>query len=131
MDPSIKDRVVALQKSIETGDIEPTRYINPDRYIQHNVGIGDGLAAILALHNLLPRETTRATPIRAFQDGPFGFVHMNYDLWGPKVGFDIHRFEGEQSVEHWDNLQETPASLSPGGHSMVDGGAELADIEKT
>ncbi len=39
-----KQQVVELLKSLETGDSEPLAYINPDKYIQHNLAVGDGLA---------------------------------------------------------------------------------------
>jgi predicted SnoaL-like aldol condensation-catalyzing enzyme len=26
-----------------------------------------------------------------------------YDFFGPKVGFDVFRFENGEIVEHWDN----------------------------
>ena len=38
------------------------------------------------------------------------FLHTDYNFFGPKIGFDIFRFEDGKIVEHWDNLQETPAS---------------------
>jgi hypothetical protein len=38
-------------------------------------------------------------PLRAIQDGEFAAVHVEYDLWGPKAGFDIHRFEHGLIVE--------------------------------
>lgn len=39
------------------------------------------------------------------------------------VGFEVFRFEGDQTVEHWDNIQ---ARLGPNlsGHSMVSGEAK-------
>src|ERR1700694_580874 len=41
-----KQQVVELLKSIETGDSKPIAYINPDKYIQHNLAVGDGLAGL-------------------------------------------------------------------------------------
>ncbi len=41
---SNKVKVVELLNSIETGDQNPVGYINTDKYIQHNLGIADGLA---------------------------------------------------------------------------------------
>ena len=42
------------------------------------------------------------------------------------AGFDIFRFEGDQIVEHWDNLQPM-AAPNPSGRTMVDGATELAE----
>lgn len=36
-----KMQVIELLKSIETGVTEPVGYINPNKYIQHNVSVGD------------------------------------------------------------------------------------------
>ena len=44
-----KKESTALLKSIETGDSKPIDYINPDKYIQHNLSAADGLAGFGAL----------------------------------------------------------------------------------
>ena len=49
MEISNKQKVVALLKSIETGDTAPVSYINPEKYIQHNLAIANGLAGFGAL----------------------------------------------------------------------------------
>jgi hypothetical protein len=40
---SDKERVVEFLKSIETGDQAPLCYVDPGKYVQHNLNIGDGL----------------------------------------------------------------------------------------
>lgn len=125
-----KQKVVALLKSIETGASEPVAYINPNKYIQHNLAVGDGLAGFGAVLQALPKGSAKAHTVRAFQDGDFVFAHTEYDFFGPKIGFDIFRFEEGKIVEHWDNLQET-AKPNPSGHSMIDGTAEIKDLDKT
>lgn len=130
MEISNKQKVVALLKSIETGAIEPVRFINANKYIQHNLGVEDGLAGFGALLQALPPNTAKVNTVRAFQDGDFVFTHTDYNFFGPKIGFDIFRFEDGQIVEHWDNLQET-AKPNPSGHTMIDGATELKDLEKT
>ena len=37
---SKKEKVVALLKSIETGDTNPIAFINAEKYTQHNLAIG-------------------------------------------------------------------------------------------
>ncbi len=44
-----KQQVVALLKSIETGESQPMSVINPQYYTQHNLGAADGLAGVEAL----------------------------------------------------------------------------------
>lgn len=131
MEISNKDKVVALLKSIETGAQEPAGYINPDKYIQHNLGVEDGLAGFGALLQQVPPNSAKVNTIRAFKDGDFVFTQTDYNFFGPKIGFDIFRFENGKIVEHWDNLQETPANPNPSGNTMINGNTEVRDIEKT
>ena len=125
-----KQKVVSLLKAIETGATEPVGYINSNKYIQHNLGVADGLAGFGALLQALPPNSAKVNTVRSFQDGDFVFTHTDYNFFGPKIGFDIFRFEGGKIVEHWDNLQET-AKPNPGGHTMVDGATEIKDLDKT
>ncbi len=129
--PDHKQQVVELLKSIETGDSRPIAYINPDKYIQHNLAVADGLPGVKALLQSLPKGTTRVNTVRVFQDGDFVFAHTEYNFFGPKTGFDIFRFESGKIVEHWDNLQEAAAKPSPSGHTMTDGPATASDLDKT
>ena len=125
-----KQKVVSLLKAIETGATEPVGYINPNKYIQHNLAVADGLAGFGALLQALPPNSAKVNPVRAFQDGNFVFTHTDYNFFGPKIGFDIFRFEDGKIVEHWDNLQET-AKPNPSGHTMIDGTTEIKDLDKT
>lgn len=125
-----KQKVVALLKAIETGATEPVGYINANKYIQHNLAVGDGLAGFGAVLQALPKGSAKVNTVRAFQDGDFVFAHTDYNFFGPKIGFDIFRFEDGKIVEHWDNLQET-AKPNPSGHTMIDGTTEIKDFDKT
>ena len=97
---SIKEKAVALLNSIQTGDQTPVGYINPNKYIQHNLALGDGLAGFGAVLQNAPEGGFKVNIIRSFQDGDFVFTHTVYDFFGPKVGFDIFRFEDGLIVEH-------------------------------
>lgn len=131
MEPSNKEKVVALLKSIETGAKEPVSYINPNKYIQHNLAISDGLAGFAEVLQQLPPNSAKVNTVRAFQDGNYVFTHTDYNFFGPKIGFDIFLFEDGKIVEHWDNLQEKPSKPNPSGHTMTDGPVEIKDLEKT
>lgn len=130
MQLSNKEKAVALLESLETGAKEPIGYINPQKYIQHNLSIGDGLAGFGALMAHSPEGGFKAKVVRAFQDGDYVFTHTSYDFFGPKVGFDVFRFENGLIVEHWDNLAEiTPPN--PSGRTQLDGTTEITDLDKT
>lgn len=131
MAKSNKEKVVELLKAIETGATEPIAYINANKYTQHNLGAADGLAGFGALLKALPPNSAKVKTVRAFEDGNYVFTHTDYDFFGPKIGFDIFRFEDGLIVEHWDNLQETPKSPNPSGHSMIDGPTTSTDVAKT
>jgi len=130
METTNKQKVKALLKSIETGDPKPVGYINPNKYIQHNLGVGDGLAGFGALLQQLPPNSAKVNTVRVFQDGDYIFTHTEYNFFGPKIGFDIFRFENGLIVEHWDNLQVT-AGPNPSGHTMIDGSTAINDLDKT
>jgi predicted SnoaL-like aldol condensation-catalyzing enzyme len=127
---SNREKVVQLLKSIETGESGPVAYINPDKYRQHNLGVADGLAGFGALLQQLPEGSAKVKVVRAFEDGDFVFTHTEYDFFGPKIGFDVFRFEKGLIVEHWDNLQETVAK-TPSGHTMIDGPTQAEELGKT
>ena len=130
MPTEYKQRVVDLLKSLETKDPVPFAYINPKKYIQHNLSVADGPAGVAALIKSLPPDTAVNT-IRVFRDGDFVFAHIEYNFFGPKIGFDLFRFEDGLIVEHWDNLQETATEPSPSGHTMIDGPASASDLDQT
>lgn len=123
-------QVVDLLKSIETGAAGPADVINPNKYIQHNLGVADGLAGFGQLLAALPKGSARVNTVRVFEDGDLVAAHTEYNFFGPKIGFDIFRFEDGRIVEHWDNLQET-AGPNPSGHSMIDGPVSVTDLNKT
>jgi predicted SnoaL-like aldol condensation-catalyzing enzyme len=124
-------QVIALLKSIETGEAAPIAAINPNKYIQHNLSAADGLAGFGALLQALPQGSARVNTVRVFQDDEHVVAHSEYEFFGPKIGFDIFRFEAGKIVEHWDNLQETPKAPNPSGHSMVDGDTRVCDVDAT
>ncbi len=122
-------KAVAVIESLGTSNTEPVAFINPNKYIQHNLGVKDGLAGFGELVQILP-EGTWAKNIRVIEDGDFVVMHNEYNFFGPKVGFDIFRFEDGQIVEHWDNLGEiTPPN--PSGHTQLDGPVDVSDLDKT
>jgi predicted SnoaL-like aldol condensation-catalyzing enzyme len=127
---SSRDKVVALLNSIETGDPGPVGYINPDKYIQHNLMVGDGLAGFGEVLSQLPEEGAKVRVVRAFEDGDYVFTHTEYDFFGPKIGFDIFRFEDGLIVEHWDNLQPIVEETAS-GRSQIDGPVKIVDHDKT
>lgn len=125
------DKVIALLNSIETGDQRAVGYINPTNYIQHNLAVADGLAGFGEVLMALPKNSAKVNVVRSFQDGDFVVTHTDYNFFGPKVGFDIFRFDEGKIVEHWDNLDVKAADLNPSGRTQLDGATEITDLDKT
>lgn len=81
----------------------------------------------------LPADRTKVTVCRAIEDGNYSVLHAEYILgdWGAMIGFEIHRWEEDRIVEHWDNLCYTPTKKNASGRSMTDGATEIVDLERT
>ena len=130
MELTNKEKAVALIESLESGAQEPIGYINPNKYIQHNLAVGDGLEGFGKVVANAPKGGFKSKVIRAFEDGEYVFLHVQYDFFGPKAAFDIFRFEEGKIVEHWDNLAEiTPPN--PSGRTQFDGTTEITNLDKT
>ncbi len=130
MELTNKQKAVAVIESLESGDPTPISYINPNKYIQHNLAVGDGLEGFGQVMAHAPEGGFKAKVIRAFEDGDFVFLHSEYDFFGPKAGFDVFRFEDGKIVEHWDNLIEVQKP-NPSGRTQFDGPTEITDLDKT
>ena len=126
---SKKQIIAAFLKSIETGDQAPLAHVA--RYTQHNLGIEDGLAGLGKVLAALPKGSAKVNTVRLIEDGDFVVAHTEYEFFGPKVGFDVFRFEGDKIVEHWDNLGERVATPNPSGRTQTDGPREIADRDRT
>ncbi|MBL4863264.1 MAG: hypothetical protein JKY09_09655 [Crocinitomicaceae bacterium] len=125
-----KDKICTLLKGIETGDEASVAVVNPNMYIQHNPQTIEGGEGLAALFKRLSLTSPRVKIVRIFSDGDYVFGHTEYDFSTSRVGFEVFRFEGDLTVEHWDNIQPRMGpNLS--GHSMVDGNTQVTDLEKT
>jgi predicted SnoaL-like aldol condensation-catalyzing enzyme len=125
-----KDAVVQLLKSLESKDATALKYVNPNKYIQHNLQVEDGLPGLKTLVASLPNDT-KVNIVRTLADGDFVVTHADYSFFGPKVGFDIFRFENGKIVEHWDNLEVKCQQPNASGRTQTDGPTEIKDLEKT
>ncbi len=107
MAPSRKQQVIDLLKSLETKDPVALAYVNPNKYIQHNLQVGPGPVGVAALIKNMPPDASVNTN-RVFEDGDYVFAHTQYNFFGPRIGFDIFRIEKGRIAEHWDTLEAIP-----------------------
>ncbi|WP_149393843.1 nuclear transport factor 2 family protein [Cyclobacterium marinum] len=125
-----KEKASALITSLETGDKSTIAYINPTNYKQHNLSVADGLEGFGAVLHHAPKGGFKANVVRSFQDGEYAFTHTEYDFFGPKIGFDIFKFENGKIVEHWDNFSDL-APANPSNRSQTDGVIKIKNYDKT
>lgn len=130
MTPSRKSQIYDLLKGIETGDSKSVTVVNEDKYIQHNPQTHEGSEGLAALFKRLSKTSPRVNIVRIFEDGDFVFAHTQYDFDNSNIGFEVFRFENDQAVEHWDNIQRKQGP-NPSGHTMVDGPIEATNLDKT
>jgi predicted SnoaL-like aldol condensation-catalyzing enzyme len=119
-----KQKVYDLLKGIETGDPESVKVVNEEKYIQHNPQTREGGEGLADLFLRLSKTNPKVEIVRLFEDGDFVFGHTIYDFSTVRIGFEVFRYEGEQVVEHWDNIQ-------PRIGEMVDGTTEITDLDFT
>ena len=125
-----KEQISELLKGIETGDPAVVAVVNEAKYIQHNPQTHEGSEGLAALFKRLSKTSPKVNIVRVFEDDDFVFAHTEYDFANRNVGFEIFRFEDNQAVEHWDNIQKRQGPNSS-GHTMVDGVTEVTDHEFT
>jgi len=125
-----KEQICALLKGIETGDASSVAVVNQHKYIQHNPQTHEGGEGLAVLFKRLSESNPRVSIVRIFEDGDYIFAHTEYDFSNSNIGFEIFRFEGNQTVEHWDNIQLRQGP-NPSGNTMVDGETEATDHENT
>ena len=127
---SKKDLLQKLLKGIETGDAMAASVVNEAKYIQHNPQTHEGSEGLATLFARLSKTNPRVTFVRVFEDGDFAFAHNEYDFASLRVAFEVFRFEDNQAVEHWDNIQPARGP-NPSGRGMLDGATEIPDRDKT
>ncbi|MEV5716902.1 nuclear transport factor 2 family protein [Amycolatopsis mediterranei] len=111
--------VQVLKGVFERGDTAVVdRFVRPD-YIQHNPLAPDGTAALKNLGTALHRQFPDAEYgiKRVIAEGDLVLVHSHVVLTPGTPGnavFDIFRFQDGKIAEHWDTVQNVPATTVNG-----------------
>jgi predicted SnoaL-like aldol condensation-catalyzing enzyme len=91
-------------------------YISPDKYIQHSPGLSNGLDALLDLvegfDQSHPGYSIDVKRVIAEDDMTVAHCHYKFGDGDPygKAIVEIFRFEDDLMVEHWDVIQDVPAT---------------------
>lgn len=123
-----KEKVKELLLIFNNGSQEPLKYINPDKYIQHNLGATNGVEGLKNLVAYLSPSKPSVNTVRMISDGDYVVAQTEYGYDTPTAGFDIFRFEDGLIVEHWDNLQAIPEK-NPSGHTLTDGETAIKETD--
>ena len=103
-------------RTVEEKRAEMSKYINPDKYIQHSAVVPDGFDGLMSLVAQFDTqfESYSVEVKRLIAEDDFVWAHCHY-RYGPsdplgKAIVEIFRFEGERMVEHWDVIQDVPTA---------------------
>lgn len=106
-----KALVARFFQAVNAGDTSAFSTFFPDDYIQHNPHVANGRAAVIRLFS--ERGPAQTDVKRMIAQGDLVFVHVHY-VPRKIAGVDIYRLANGRIVEHWDVLQEIPASTASG-----------------
>ena len=109
-----------LLKGIETGDPKSVKVVNESKYVQHNPQTREGGKGLAELFAELAKTNPKVTILRLFEDGDYVFGHTIYDFSSVRIGFEVFRYEGDQVVEHWDNIQTREGDMVSGSTQVTD-----------
>jgi len=99
-------------------------------YIEHASPLTDGPAGQRAYLSSVPNDS-RIRPVRIFADGDYVVAQSEYNLFGPKVAFDVYRFHADKVVEHWNNTQDRCETPNVSGRTQLDGPIDVQDLDQT
>ena len=109
------EKVLPVLAGIGAGDTPlGTKYIDPERFVQHDPSMGDGVEGLRHFISQSSRNELQLTVVRVFQDGPYVVTQAKGQRSGRNIFFDIFRFEDGQVVEHWAfSAMDAPRGVSP------------------
>ncbi|MEP3026002.1 MAG: nuclear transport factor 2 family protein [Ascidiaceihabitans sp.] len=134
--PVVADTRTIAVENIHNGIIAGDRSLIEthvaENIIPHNPSAGPGRDGVLAYVDFL---TTLDAPVpsnvvRVLAEGDLVVIQRKVDFVGPKVSFDLLRFEDGQLVEYWDAMQLWVDDTAS-GRSMTDGPTDITDLAET
>ncbi len=105
---------------IKGEQVDFTKYVNPEKYYQHNPQVADGLDGLGAFLKQLGEQNIAfyytKTPL-VVAEGNFVFA-ASEGVFGdkPTAYFDLFRLEDGRIVEHWDVIADMPSGDLPEGY---------------
>jgi predicted SnoaL-like aldol condensation-catalyzing enzyme/truncated hemoglobin YjbI len=127
------ENAIAINKAVQSGDVEGVAALVTENYIQHTPSVADGKTGLQMLVTKIKNKeipTPKINNIRSFEDGEFVVLHHDVNWPNRKAMFEIFRFESGLAVEHWSGIADHPETTA-NGHSMLDGATEIKDKNLT
>ena len=117
-----------LGKGLAKGDLDVIEKYVAEDYKQHNPMAADGRAGLIEfIKSRSPDEVQALNVVRIFEDGEYVWAHSEFtvdDKQGKRLAtyaiMNLWRVQDGQLVEHWDAMQEQPATTAS-GRTMLDG----------
>ena len=114
-------------KALNDKDYDAAAKYLGDRYTQHNPTASDGPAGLKAFIDFLKTKfpDSRNEILRAFADGDYVILHVHSVRTPGTAGraiVDIFKLDHGKVVEHWDVIEDVPAS-SANANGMFGEGA--------
>ncbi|MEP3298282.1 hypothetical protein [Tateyamaria sp.] len=134
--PAIADTrdiaVDIIQNGIIAGDKSVIKAHVAENIIPHYSNAGPGRVGVLAYVDFLATldAPVPSNVVRVLAEGDFVVIQREVDFFGPKVFFDLLRFEDGQLVEHWDAMQSWVDDAAS-GRSMTDGPTDITHLAET
>lgn len=128
-----KETAAALNKAVQSGDVESASVLVTDNYIQHTPSVPDGKKGLITLISKIKNKempVPKINNVRVIEDGDFVVLHHEVFWPNRKVMFEIFRFENGLAAEHWSGIMDHPDKTA-NGHSMIDGSSEILDSRST
>lgn len=121
-----------LERGFGQGDLSVFERLVAEDYLQHNPFIKTGRQGLLAFRELLQTfKDNEFRPVRVIEDNPIVLLHCEWRTGEQRRAvFEMLRVDDGRLVEHWDAMQDQPAS-TPHGRTMLDGPTEVIDRERT
>lgn len=110
-----------IDRALVKGEhVDFTQYINPAKYLQHNLQVADGLEGFGAFMQQMAEQNITM----AYTSTPLVVAEGNFVLTGsegsfagnPTAFYDLFRLEDGLIVEHWDIIADMPAGDLPAGY---------------
>ena len=128
---SLIEKARTRLQGIAAGDAAlATRWLSPDRFVEHDPHVGDGVEGLGRYVDEVAAADLRLDMVRAFADRDHVVTQADGNVRGDGSFFDVFRFEDGLVVEHWGfSMPAAPPNRS--GHTQVDGPTEPQDRART